>query len=61
MSVINAKTSEPDLKEPVSNYMHSDFVALRQDQSVSQVMTTLRNHKSTSEILYLYVTDETYE
>ena len=55
---MTTKLNDQNLREPVSRYMHKDFVALRQDQTISQVMTSLRNHNSTSEILYLYVTDE---
>ncbi len=52
------RLNDQNLREPVSRYMHRDFVALRQDQTVGQVVESLRTHDSTSEILYLYVTDE---
>ena len=55
---MTVKLSDQNLQEPVSRYMHKDFVSLRQDQTVGQVMKSLRTHDSTSEILYLYVTDE---
>jgi magnesium transporter len=38
--------------------MRKDFVVLRQDETVGQVMKSLRTHDGTSEILYLYVADE---
>lgn len=55
---MTVKLGDKNLQEPVSRYMHKDFVALRQDQTVGQVMKSIRPHDSTSEILYLYVTDE---
>jgi magnesium transporter len=39
-------------------HMRKDFIALRQDDTVGQAAKLLRNHDVSSEILYLYVTDE---
>jgi magnesium transporter len=55
---MTTKLSDQNLREPVSKHMRKGFVALRQDETVGQVMKSLRTHDGTSEILYLYVTDE---
>jgi magnesium transporter len=52
------KMEDQNLLEPVFRYMRSDFVALRQDETVSRAITHLRNHEIQGEILYLYVTDD---
>jgi len=55
---MTTKLEDYNLREPVSKYMRRDFVALNQDASVEQAEKTLRNYNITSEILYLYVTDD---
>ncbi len=55
---MTVKLSDKNLRETVSKYTHKDFVALKQDQTVEEVTGALRTHTGTSEILYLYVTDE---
>jgi magnesium transporter len=53
-----AKLSDHNLQEPVSAYMRSDFVALKQNETVSNAIKTLRGHVLPGDILYLYVTDD---
>lgn len=53
-----AKLSDHNLQEPVSAYMRTDFVSLKQNETVSHAIESIRNHASPKDILYLYVTDE---
>jgi magnesium transporter len=55
---MTVELSDKNLREPVSRYMRKNFIALKQDETVGQVLKSLRSHGNTSEILYLYVTDE---
>ena len=53
-----AKLSDHNLQEPVSAYMRTDFVSLKHDETVAHAIESIRNHASSGDILYLYVTDE---
>jgi magnesium transporter len=53
-----SKLSDHNMHEPVSAYMRTDFVSLKQDETVANAINTIRGHASSGDILYLYVTDE---
>jgi magnesium transporter len=53
-----AKLSDHNLHEPVSAHMRTDFVSLKQNETVAHAIKTLRGHVSPGDILYLYVTDD---
>ncbi|MGD0551486.1 MAG: magnesium transporter [Sedimentisphaerales bacterium] len=53
-----AKLSDHNLQEPVSAYMRTDFVSLKQNETVAHAIKSIRDNASPKDILYLYVTDE---
>jgi magnesium transporter len=56
--VMPAKLSDHNMQEPVSAYMRTDFVSLKQDETVARAIKSIRDNASPKDILYLYVTDE---
>src|SRR5262249_45346633 len=45
----------PQLNDPVTQHMHRDFTRLREDQTVQQALTDLRETPPQERIIYFYV------